>query len=185
MMLYSGFKLGKAVRQLKAGKVIVYPTEAVYGLGCDPLNANAVLTLLHLKKRPVHKGLILIGASLAQLQPYLQLNETVLARITQPSQDAITWVVPAQTWVPNWLTGDHDTLAVRVTQHPIANALCAAYGGALVSTSANINTQPAIKQARKLIKPFANKGIFILHGSLGTLQRETAIYDALTHQRLR
>ena len=117
MSYYSGFKLRKAVQQLKAGKIVAYPTEAVYGLGCDPLNANAVLHLLHLKKRPVYKGLIVIGSDLAQLEPYVQLDEAMRERILAHLFEPTTWLVPAQHWTPNWLTGDHDTLAIRVTRH--------------------------------------------------------------------
>ncbi|MFZ2727093.1 MAG: Sua5/YciO/YrdC/YwlC family protein [Methylococcaceae bacterium] len=181
----SAFKLRKAVSELKAGRVIAYPTEAVYGLGCDPLNANAVLHLLHLKKRPLHKGLILIGASLEQLQPYVELDDELIAKITARLHEPITWVVPTQAWVPNFLTGDHSSLAIRVTQHPLAKALCEAYNGAIVSTSANVNTKPSAKKAWQLRKSFARHKFFVLHGAVGQLQRETAIYDAVTNQRLR
>ena len=181
----SPYTLRKACEQLKAGQVIAYPTEGVYGLGCDPLQVNAVLKLLHLKNRPVHKGLILIGANLEQLKPYVQLNDTVLARINANLHEPITWLVPAQPWTPNWLTGDHNTLAIRITAHPIASALCRHYKSALVSTSANLNTAPAIKKPHRLIKPFARRGVFIVHGQLGGLTKETAIYDALTYQKLR
>jgi L-threonylcarbamoyladenylate synthase len=184
-MSCSAYKLRQTVRALKAGKVIAYPTEAVYGLGCDPLNVNAVLKLLHIKHRPLHKGLILIGASLEQLQAYVTLDDAHRERITASLHEPITWVVPAQSWVSNCLTGDHDTLAIRVTQHPLAKALCEAYGGAIVSTSANVNTKPAIKDARKLVKTFAGKDIVVLNGQVGGLQRETAIYDVMTNQRLR
>jgi L-threonylcarbamoyladenylate synthase len=185
MPYHSKFKIKNAVRHLKAGAVIAYPTEAVYGLGCDPLNKAAVMTLLDIKQRPVEKGLILIASSLEQLRPYLVLDQAIIDRITPTWPGPVTWVIPAQPWVPKWLTGEHDSLAVRVTNHPIARDLCAQFGSPLISTSANPTTQPAIKESRKLLKIFAGADIFIVHGKVGELRQETAIYDAVSGKRLR
>lgn len=185
MAYYSDFKTRNAVRHLKAGEVIAYPTEAVYGLGCDPLNENAVMSLLDIKQRPVDKGLILIASSLQQLRPYLILNQAMIERVMPTWPGPVTWVIPAQPWVPVWLTGAHESLAVRITDHPIARGLCDRYGGPIVSTSANASTRPAIKQARKLVQAFSGSGIFILHGPVGGLKQETAIYDAVSGNRLR
>ncbi|MDD5581243.1 MAG: L-threonylcarbamoyladenylate synthase [Methylobacter sp.] len=185
MPYYSTFKIRNAVRHIKAGNIIAYPTEAVYGLGCDPLNETAVMALLDIKQRPVEKGLILIASSLAQLRPYLILDKSVLDRTEPTWPGPVTWVIPARPWVPKWLTGAHKTLAVRVTNHPIASQLCAHYGCPLVSTSANPSTQPAIKDSRKLLKTFAALDIFMLHGKVGGLKQETAIYDAVSEKQLR
>jgi L-threonylcarbamoyladenylate synthase len=185
MPYHSPFKIKTAVRHLKAGAVIAYPTEAVYGLGCDPLNENAVMSLLDIKQRPIEKGLILIASSLDQLRPYLVLDQTIINRITSTWPGPVTWVIPAQSWVPKWLTGAHNSLAVRVTNHPVAHDLCAEFDSPLVSTSANPTTRPAIKESRKLLKTFADDDIFIVHGKVGELNQETAIYDALTGKQLR
>lgn len=174
-----------AIQQLNAGKVIAYPTEAVYGLGCDPLNEAAVMHLLHIKQRPIEKGLILIAASLQQLEPYVLLNEEILARITPTWPGPVTWVIPAQANTPKWLTGEHNSLAVRVTAHPIAQQLCRDYGSPLVSTSANATTQPAMRTATELVNSFADSDIFILEGQVGELSQETAIYDAVSGKKLR
>ncbi|MDO9049372.1 MAG: Sua5/YciO/YrdC/YwlC family protein [Methylobacter sp.] len=185
MPYHSPFKTKNAVHHLKAGAVIAYPTEAVYGLGCDPLNEAAVMTLLDIKQRPIEKGLILIASSLEQLRPYLVLDQTLIDRITPTWPGPVTWVIPAQPWVPKWLTGEHQSLAVRVTNHPIAHDLCAQFGSPLVSTSANPTTRPAIKESRKLLKTFTGSDIFIVHGKVGELGQETAIYDAVSGKRLR
>jgi L-threonylcarbamoyladenylate synthase len=185
MPYHSTFKIRNAVRHIKAGEVIAYPTEAVYGLGCDPLNEAAVRTLLDFKQRPIDKGLILIASSLAQLQPYLILDKSILDRVEPTWPGPVTWVIPARPWVPEWLTGAHKTLAVRVTNHPIASQLCTQYGHPLVSTSANPSTQPAIKDSRKLLKTFGALDVFILHGKVGGLKQETAIYDAVSGKQLR
>ncbi|MCK5190097.1 MAG: Sua5/YciO/YrdC/YwlC family protein, partial [Methylococcales bacterium] len=100
----SSFKTRLAIQKIKAGEVIAYPTEAVYGLGCDPLNEEAVLNLLALKKRSIEKGLILIASSLSQLEPYLQLNDEIISRVQATWPGAVTWIIPAQPWVPDILT---------------------------------------------------------------------------------
>jgi L-threonylcarbamoyladenylate synthase len=174
-----------AVQQLKAGKVIAYPTEAVYGLGCDPLNEAAVMHLLDIKQRPITKGLILIAASLSQLEPYLLLTDESRARITPSWPGAVTWVIPAPASTPKWLTGEHDTLAVRVSAHPVVRQLCADFGGAIVSTSANATTQPSMKSAAQVRAVFTDSDIFILDGKVGELAQETAIYDVITGNQLR
>ena len=185
MAYHASFKIKNAVRHLKAGAVIAYPTEAVYGLGCDPLNETAVMNLLEIKQRPVEKGLILIASSLEQLRPYLLLNQTIIERISPTWPGPVTWIIPAQPWVPTWLTGAHQSLAVRVTHHPIAHDLCAQFGSPLVSTSANPTTKPAIRASRKLLTTFAGTDIFIVHGAVGTLGQETAIYDAISGKQVR
>lgn len=181
----SPFRISNAIRHIKQGAVIAYPTEAVYGLGCDPLNEQAVMSLLAIKRRPINKGLILIAASIEQLIPYLKLDQQIIDRIQPTWPGAVTWVIPVQGWVPKWLTGDHRSLAVRVTNHPVARALCHRFGQPLVSTSANLTRQPALKDSIKLIKTFHQSDVYVVHGRVGGLERETAIYDAVTNKRLR
>jgi L-threonylcarbamoyladenylate synthase len=141
--------------------------------------------LLAIKQRPIEKGLILIAASLQQLEAYLILNDEILARITPTWPGAVTWVIPAQTSVPKWLTGEHNSLAVRVTAHPIAQQLARDYGGPLVSTSANETTQPSMRTAEQVLSVFGDSDMFILDGKVGELAQETAIYDAVSGARLR
>ena len=138
------FHIQNAARKLAAGGVALYPTEGVWGLGCDPLNADAVLRILELKQRPIDKGLVLIASDEELLSRYLATAEIAEQLCRQSAADQpTTWVVPAAPWVPVWLTGGRDTLAVRITRHPVAAALSAALGSALVSTSANVAGRPA------------------------------------------
>ncbi len=131
-------RLRLAADWIRRGGVVAYPTEAVYGLGCDPWNGAAVRRILAMKRRPEAKGLILIAADQAQLAPFVQwLEPTRMADILATWPGPHTWLLPARPETPVWLRGQHDTLAVRVTAHPLAAALCRAAGRALVSTSAN------------------------------------------------
>jgi len=179
------FKIRQAVQRLNQGQVIAYPTEAVYGLGCNPLDEEAVTNLLVLKQRPVEKGLILIAASPTQLEPFLVLNTEILSRIEKTWPGAITWVIPAQPWVPKWLTGDHHSLAVRVTAHPVAKQLCQDYQGALVSTSANMGTRPPATKAWMVRQIFSAKNVYIVSGEVGGAGQVSPIFDALTYNQLR
>lgn len=178
--------LKQAVRCLKIGGIIAYPTEAVFGLGCDPHNEKAVARLLALKQRQWQKGLILIAANYAQLEPFLEpLTPTLKKRVFAVWPGAVTWLLPAKSTVPHWLRGQSSQLAVRVTAHPQAAALCQHWGSALVSTSANLSNQPAAKTALKVRRIFAQSIDYIVPGLVGGRQRPSEIRDALTNTVLR
>ncbi len=183
----TSWKLRQAVRHVRQGGIIAYPTEAVYGLGCDPYNLFAVYSLLELKQRPMAKGLILIASALEQLLPFITLPpEPILERILATWPGPITWLLPISPHVPPWLCGEHNTIAVRVTAHPTASALCKAFAGALVSTSANPAGSRPARTALQVRRYFRQvKEIHILPGHLGKLNRPTPIYDALNGRCLR
>ena len=153
-------RLRLAAAWVERGGVVAYPTEAVYGLGCDPWNGPAVRRILAMKRRPEAKGLILIAADLAQLTPFLQwLDPTRMAEVLATWPGPHTWLLPARPETPVWLRGQHDTLAVRVTAHPLAAALCRAAGMALVSTSANLASQAPARTALQVrLRLGANQG---------------------------
>jgi len=181
----SAFKIRLAVQKINQGEVIAYPTEAVYGLGCNPLDEEAVLKLLALKKRSVDKGLILIASSIEQLDPYLQLSDEIVSRVQESWPGPVTWIIPAQPWVPQWLTGEHSSLAVRVTAHPIARSLCEEYEGPIVSTSANTSNKPAATKSWQVAKSLDCNELLIIGGEVGRLKQATPIFDALSDQKLR
>jgi L-threonylcarbamoyladenylate synthase len=177
----SPFHLRAARRTLQAGGIVAYPTEAVYGLGCDPLNPHAVLRLLALKQRPWEKGMILIAARQEQLSPFLQpVPPAVQEKLSQSWPGPVTWLLPALPEVPYWLRGVHDTLAVRVTAHPLAAALCEAFGGPIVSTSANLAGHEPARSALTVRRELGGQVDYILHGELGNSEKPTEIRDALT-----
>jgi len=137
----------RAVHALAQGGVIAYPTEAVWGLGCDPFNPAAVDRLLALKKRPRHKGLILVAADLHQISPLLEgVTSTQREQLNETWPGPVTWLMPDPLhWVPQWVKGDFETIAVRVSAHPVVRDLCLAWGGPIVSTSANRAGEPALR----------------------------------------
>ena len=176
----------QAAHALRHGGIIAYPTEAVYGLGCDPLNAPAVLRLLALKNRPVEKGLILIASDFQQLAPFVRAPEPeMMRRISATWPGAVTWLLPALVTTPAWLRGAHDTLAVRVTAHPQAAALCRAFGGALVSTSANPAGRPPARHPLRVRHYFSGSLDCILSGAVYSHTKPTEIRDAVTGKVIR
>lgn len=176
----------EAVRRLEDGGVIAYPTETVYGLGCDPFNAAAVLRLLALKQRNIRHGVILIAADIGQLEPLLQpLAPAVRRRVARPATPPVTWVLPCLPDTPPWLTGEHATLAVRVTSHPVAAALCAHWGGPLVSTSANLHGHPPATGPLAVRRAFGDQLDYILHGEGPVTNVPSSVRDGLTGNILR
>jgi L-threonylcarbamoyladenylate synthase len=179
-------RLGLAARWVVRGGLVAYPTEAVYGLGCDPRNGTAVRRLLTLKARPEGKGLILIAADWFQLEPYvLPLGADRMAVIRGTWPGPVTWLLPARRETPHWLTGAHATLAVRVTGHPVAAALCERWGGALVSTSANLAARPPARTALAVRRALDGGLDYILTGSCGGDPRPSSIRDGMTGVVLR
>lgn len=182
----SPLKLRMAARALAAGGVVGYPTEAVWGLGCDPLNREAVQEVLRLKKRPMSKGLILIASDFEMLDPYLlPMNEKVENRAFATWPGPVTWLWPASPEAPEWITGGQNRIAVRVTRHPVAAELCYAFGGAIVSTSANTSGRTPARSAAQLRLMFGQQVQAVLPGALGRLSKPTTIRDLLTGRTVR
>ena len=188
-MKSQNLKLDHAVEVLQQGGVIAYPTEAVYGLGCDPKNLSAVKKILEIKQRKKEKGLILVAENFEQLKSYLlplekEIEKKLLA--SWENQDgAITWLVPAKKEVSAYLKGQFDTLAVRVSNHPIVKELCEAFNGAIVSTSANISTEESARTSEQVKQIFENKIDFILEGETDINAQPSEIRDALTDKIIR
>lgn len=182
----SRLHLDLACHALAAGGVVAYPTEAVWGLGCDPLNRHAVKRILDVKRRAAPKGLIVIASELSQVEAFFaEIPSVKLAAALKTWPGPHTWLVPAAADVPRYLTGGRDTLAVRVTAHSVAAALCAAYGGPLVSTSANrAGCRPA-RTALQVQRWLGTAVDYILPGEVGGLARPTPIRDLMTGKLLR
>lgn len=180
------WKIREAVRCFQQGGVIAYPTEAIYGLGCDPLNWLAVQHLLQIKQRPVDKGLILIAANFEQLLPYVKpLSDKQMQPILNSWPGPNTWLLPAADDLPFWLCGRHDTLAVRVTDHPIAACLSLACASPMVSTSANISTRKPARSAIQVRDRLADNVDYIITGPTGGQNRASIIRHAVTGRIIR
>lgn len=174
----SPIHLRQAVLALRAGGVIAYATESVWGLGCDPWQPEAVARIWDIKRRDPGKGLILIAADWSQIAPWLQdLDASSQARLRASWPGPVTWLVPVPTGFPTWLRGRHDSVALRVSAHPGVQALCHAFGGPLVSTSANRAGRPAARTLFDVRQRLGGELDYIVPGATGGLARPTEIRD--------
>lgn len=169
------------------GDLIVYPTEAVMGIGCDPDNETAVLNLLSLKQRPREKGVILIADSYSRLLRYVDDKAIPSHRRTEVFSSwpgHITWLLPKSMDAPNWITGEHDKIAVRVTAHPVVISLCQTLGKPLVSTSANPSgASPALTTEEA--KQYFGDRVIYASGEVTCPGKPSVIKDCETGQVIR
>lgn len=183
--------VAEAAECLKQGHVLAYPTEAVWGLGCDPFNELAFLEILHLKQRPIEKGVILLAAQIAQVEHLLEPLSTEMRKKVidswshrSPTERATTWLLPAGDTIPTWIKGNHPKVAVRVTNHPLCVALCNTFHGFIVSTSANPTGEKPALSLQQANQYFSNQ-IDYLNGDLGLSQEASRIIDAETGEIIR
>ena len=186
-MTTSAYRLREAARHVGGGGLIAYPTEAVYGLGCDPFDQDAFERLLDLKGRALEKGVILIADDAARFEPWVApMPALAWRRIRASWPGPVTWVVPAVNAVPAWIGGGRGTIAIRVPGHAAARALCRACSGALVSTSANPSGLPPARSALSVRRYFSDaEDLMVLGGATGDARRPSTVRDALTGKVLR
>lgn len=174
-------------RYFEQGNVFAYPTEAVFGLGCDPLNSNALESILRLKNRPVEKGVILVADKWDRVEKFIDV-EKIPHEVLQSVKDSwpgfITWLMPKSSMTPEWISGDSDLIAVRVSAHPTIQQLCRTIESAMVSTSANVSGEEAIKQRSVLEQVFSQNVVYIA-GELGGEAKPSKICEALTGKVIR
>lgn len=171
---------------LAEGGVIAYPTEAVYGLGCDPDKESAVREILELKSRPASAGLILIADRMERFAPYVSpVGRDLEARALAAWPGPVTWLFPRAPGVPDWLAGVHETIALRVTAHAGCRALCEAFGGPIVSTSANPRSEEPARSAEQVARFFPDQLCGIVAGELGGGDQPSEIRDLASGRVLR
>jgi L-threonylcarbamoyladenylate synthase len=165
--------------------VIAYPTEAVFGLGCDPGCEPALQRILAIKARPGGTGFILIAADWSQLAGWIAPTAAEAAQLHTPRPAPTTWVVTAGPCASMLISGGRHTVAVRLTQHPVAAALCHAAGMPLVSTSANRHGRRPARTALEARRWFGAEIDFVVSGEVGGLARPTEIREACSGKVLR
>ena len=198
----------EAAHWLQQGQLLAYPTESVWGIGCDPFNQQAVEQLLAIKQRPLEKGMIVVTDSVSRLKMLLNsLNEDQRQQVLVSwrndtdsdvnSKQAHTWLLPLSenlpVSIPAWIIGAHHSVAVRVIDHPLVQQLCRQVVsvhnpyGFVVSTSCNPSGQPpalTLSQAQAYFSN-SNEQVGYLKGETLGYQLPSQISDARTGQVIR
>ncbi|MFH1291750.1 MAG: L-threonylcarbamoyladenylate synthase [bacterium] len=171
--------LDKAVELLKQGKVLVFPTETSYGLGCDAVNQSAVHRIFQIKSRQKDKPLLVVVSTIDMAKKYLVWNKQIdkLAKKYWPG--ALTIVGQASRKLADGVTAPDNSLAVRVASHPMASFLSAKLGRPLVATSANISGQDNIYNIEEIKQIFSKRSVqpdaILDHGELPYSKPSTII----------
>lgn len=183
--------VAEAAKCLAQGQVLAYPTEAVWGLGCDPYNEQAFLKILQHKQRPIEKGVILLAGQISQVEHLLtsldpQIRERVIQSWsgTAATERATTWLLDADQHIPHWIKGEHPKVAIRVSNHPLCIALCNAFNGFIVSTSANPAGATPARSLQEAMQYFGSE-LKYLNGDLGLCQQPSRIIDASSGEVIR
>ena len=174
------------LRKLRLGAVVAYPTEGVWGLGCDPHDEQAVHRILAIKQRAVQAGLILLASNVEQLSSYLQgLSAELLVQLGKKESSPVTFLIPDNGYCPSWIRGQHESVAVRVTNHPTVATITAVLGGPIVSTSANRHGAPTLSSAEAIRESLGDEIDGIVAGELGGAAGASEIRDLKTGQIIR
>ena len=170
-----------AAALLRTGGVLAYPTEGVYGLGCDPDDHEAFEKIFAMKRRPSEQGVLLIAADFEQVRGWIgAAPESAFVRANAIWPGAHTFIFPRSPRVPEWVAGGHAGIALRVTAHAPSAALCRAFGGPIVSTSANRHGEPPARSVADVRAIFGDEPDGVLDAPLGGLDKPTPITDAVT-----
>ena len=173
-------------RTIAEGGVVAYPTEAVWGLGCNPFDEQAVMRILQLKNRPVAKGVIMIAADIHQFEPFLaNLDDLQRQKLKNSWPGPVTWLVPNTGLIPDWISGDFSSVALRVTDHPVAAGLCRAFDGPIVSTSCNPAGLAPARDIHQVRRYFGDQLDGVSNGAVGQRANPSEIRDLLTGQIMR
>ncbi len=145
---YSETDLDAALRVLRAGGIILYPTDTVWGIGCDATNSAAVRRIYALKRRSDSKSMLVLTAGVTPVPATVQPAVAAVPAAVQPivsDERPTTYIYPHVTGVAPELIAEDGSLGIRVTKEAFSKALCDGLGKPIVSTSANISGEPTAK----------------------------------------
>lgn len=174
---YDKEDLESALRVLKAGGIIVYPTDTVWGIGCDATNPEAVAKIYALKMREDSKSMLVLLDSVAKLDYYVDVPEAASllllatddvlrddARCTKEgASKPLTIIYPNARHLAENLIAEDRSIGIRVTNEPFSKALCARLKRPIVSTSANISGEPTAHFYKEIAQAVKDGADYICH----------------------
>ena len=168
----------EAARLVAGGGLVAFPTDTVYGVGCDPWSAEAITRLYAAKERPLHMAIPVLLASPEDVALVAAAPDGVPPRLVERFwPGALTVVVLRRPEVPGILTAGGATVAVRMPDHPLALRLIAAAGGALAATSANRSGRPSPETAAEVLADLAGRIALLIDGGRAPLGVPSSIVD--------
>ena len=167
------------------GAVFAYPTEAVFGLGCNIDNKNSINKILNLKKRDASKGLIVISDNIEKVRNLI--SDDYFKLFVQSSSTAIptTWLYPASSIVLPEVTGGSNKIAIRITRHEASRNLCKLLNSPIISTSANIAGKKPMLKIDETLDFFGNNIDYVINDKIGESTKPSRILDLITKKVLR
>ena len=169
---------------LVSGGVIAYPTESVFGLGCDPSNEQAILKIMEIKQRKLEMGLVLLTPSLEIVSDWVNMNNKQIRIFSSPSARPTTYIVPASDSAPKWLVVKN-TLAIRLSKDPFIKSICGMLGLPIVSTSANLHGKQPCRSADEVEKIMGPKLDYIVFKKTGPFNNPSTIVDLSSGKTIR
>ena len=171
----------RAADMLRSGGVIAYPTETFYGLGVDAFNRDAITKVFSLKARPFDHPLLILIPDKASLSKYTKsIPEAAVPLMDAFWPGPLTLIFPAVSSLPKKLCAGTGTIAIRISPHPIAQALVEAFGGAITSTSANISGKPSPVSAEAVVEQFGKTVDLVIDGGKTAGEQPSTIVDVTT-----
>lgn len=177
-----------AAATFSSGGLLVYPTEAVFGVGCDPDNDAALTRLLTVKQRDSRKGLILLASDFELLLPYIdikQITPAIKQDILARWPNGVTQVLPKSESLSPLLCGEFNSIAVRVTDQPDVVGLCKSVGKPIVSTSANLSGKEPAARWQDLDPQLIEHIDYVIKGNTLGFDKPSIIVDAISGQQYR
>lgn len=154
-------EIRKAVAVLRRGGIILYPTDTVWGIGCDATNSEAVRRIFELKRRADHKAMIVLVDSLAKLEHHADGIPDVAYDLIEASERPLTIVYDRGVGLAPELLGPDGSVGIRLTRESFSAGLCRALGRPLVSTSANISGEKAARCFAEISREITDNVDFI------------------------
>lgn len=143
----------EALRVLRNGGIILYPTDTVWGIGCDARCEEAVKRIFALKQREDSKSMLCLLDAPGKLQGYIDTVPEMAWDLIELSTKPITIIYPGAKNVAPSLVAEDGSLGIRITQEPFTQALCQQLHAPLVSTSANISGEPTARFFNEISTP--------------------------------
>lgn len=153
----------KCVEILRAGGLILYPTDTVWGIGCDATNEEAVAKVYSLKRSEDKHSMLCLCRDADMVVRYVNRAPGIAFEVMELSDKPLTAILPGAVGVASNLIPESKTLGVRVPQHDFCQALLRKFGKPIVSTSANISGEPAAKCLKDVAEEILKGVDYVVH----------------------